>query len=347
VLAGGTAFGALLLSACGGGSSASPTTASSSTTQAASQSSASAQQLQNAYVAVVDKVRPSVVEITTDQGLGSGIVYDSKGDIVTNDHVVAGATRFSVTLYDGKQYPATLVGAFPPDDLAVVRVGNASGLVPAAFANSSQVHVGEIALAIGNPLGLQSSVTNGIVSATGRTVSEGGGPNPVTLPNTIQTSAPINPGNSGGALVDLNSEVIGIPTLAAQDPNLGSSAAGIGFAIASNTVKLIAPQLISQGKVTNSGRAELGVTVGTGYNREGNPAGAIVTGVVSGGPAANAGLQVGDVIVSVGGQRVTSTSDLVAVLAGASPGQTVKVTYLDQSGAQHTVDVTLGQLSGG
>lgn len=285
-----------------------------------------------------------MVEITTDRGLGSGVVYDGKGDIVTNDHVVAGATRYSVTLFNGKQYPASLVGTFPPDDLAVVKVSNASGLVPASFANSGSVQVGEITLAIGNPLGLQSSVTNGIVSATGRTVSEG---NNVTLPDTVQTSAPINPGNSGGALVDLNSQVIGIPTLAATDQQLGGGAApGIGFAIASNTVQKIAPQLISQGRVTNSGRAELGVSVGTGYSLAGNPAGAIIGQVVPGGPAAKAGLQAGDLITSINGQKITSASDLVTTLAGLSPGQTVPVVYLDQAGNQHTTKVTLGQLTG-
>lgn len=348
------AASACALAACGS-SSASPSTTTTSrsgtssstastTTVPSSQAISAAQQLQQAYIAVVDKVRPSVVEITTDQGLGSGIVYDNKGDIVTNDHVVSGASRFSVTLYNGKQYPASLVGAFAADDLAVIKVTNVAGLVPATFANSTQVQVGEIVLAIGNPLGLQSSVTNGIVSATGRTVSES---NSVTLPDTVQTSAPINPGNSGGALVDLNANVIGIPTLAATDQQLGGGAApGIGFAIASNTVQQIAPQLISQGKVTNSGRAELGVTVGTGYNQSGSPAGAIISQVVPGGPAAKAGLQSGDVITSVNGQKVTSANDLVTILAGLSPGQTVKVDYLNQNGNQKSAEVTLGQLSG-
>ena len=203
--------------------------------------------LQNAYINVLDDVRPSVVEISTSQGLGSGVVYDTKGNIVTNAHVVAGATDFKVTLSDGRTLPATLVGTYEPDDLAVVRV--ASHKLPAAtFADSSKVRAGDIVLAIGNPLGLSSSVTNGIVSATGRTVSEGNG---VVLPSTIQTSAAINPGNSGGGLVGLDGRVMGIPTLAAT-PELGGSAPGIGFAIPSNTVKLIASQLIANRKVTNS-----------------------------------------------------------------------------------------------
>jgi S1-C subfamily serine protease len=174
--------------------------------------------------------------------LGSGIVYDSRGDVVTNAHVVGTATKVTVRLSDGSTHPATLVGAAKGNDLAVVRL---SGLAPrpATFADSSKLQVGDIALAIGNPLGLASSVSQGIVSSTGRTVSEGNG---VTLNSAIQTSAAINPGNSGGALVNLSDQVIGIPTLAAIDTQIGNSAApGIGFAIDSNTVRRVANQLIA------------------------------------------------------------------------------------------------------
>jgi putative serine protease PepD len=167
------------------------------------------------------------VQIATDAGLGSGVILDGKGNVVTNAHVLQGATRMQVTLADGRRFPARLVGAYPPDDLAVVTIGG-KGIKPARFADSSKLAVGEIVLAVGNPLGLQSSVTDGIVSALGRDVSEGRG---VVLPNTIQTSAAINPGNSGGALINLQAQVIGIPTLAAANPQLGSPAAGIGFAI--------------------------------------------------------------------------------------------------------------------
>jgi S1-C subfamily serine protease len=299
---------------------------------------------------VINKVRPSVVEITTDQGLGSGVVFDNKGNIVTNDHVVRGASTFKVTFVDGKSSPAKLVGEFVPDDLAVVSVSGASNLAPATFADSSKVQVGEITLAIGNPLGLSSSVTNGIVSYNGRTVSEPASPGQpvgVTLPNTIQTSAPINPGNSGGGLVDLNSNVIGIPTLGATDQSSGGTAAGIGFAIPSNTVKLIAGQLASQGKVTNSGRAALGVVVTTGYDpNTGRAAGLIITQVTPGGGADKAGLSAGDAITSVNGQKVTSPSSLNDVLAGLKPGDQTKVTVAKSDGSQQTVTVTLGQLPG-
>jgi S1-C subfamily serine protease len=199
--------------------------------------------LQQQMVQVVKGVGPSVVLISTSQGLGSGIVFDSSGDIVTNNHVVAGASSPQVTLADGKKYPATLVGSLPADDLAVLKV-SAAGLQPATLADSSHVVVGDIAIAIGNPLGLQTSVTQGIVSALGRTVNEDNG---VVLTDVIQTSAEINPGNSGGALVNLHGQVIGIPTLAAIDPQLGGGQApGIGFAISSNTVRTVVTQLVSK-----------------------------------------------------------------------------------------------------
>jgi S1-C subfamily serine protease len=198
------------------------------------------------FEVVVDRALPSVVQITSARGLGSGVVFDRAGHVVTNAHVVAGSRRFRVTLSDGTQHDATLRGTFPAGDLAVVSLSDARPR-PAVFADSSRVRVGQYALAIGNPLGLRSSVTQGIVSATSRTVGEGDG---VALPAVIQTSAPINPGNSGGALVDGNGAVIGIPTLAALDPEMGGAAAdGIGFAIASNTVREIASQLVAHGRV--------------------------------------------------------------------------------------------------
>src|SRR5207302_10941916 len=175
---------------------------------------------------------------------GTEFCLDSNGDTVTNNHVVSGGKSFTVTTSTGKRYSAKLVGSFPPDDLAVVRISG-SGLKPATFADSSALQVGDLAIAIGNPLGLQSSVTNGIVSAFRQATQE---PNNVTLPSVIQTSAAINPGNSGGALVDIEGRVIGIPTLAAIDPELGGSAPGIGFALPSNLVKDIAGQIVAYGK---------------------------------------------------------------------------------------------------
>ncbi len=294
--------------------------------------------LQQNFVSVVKQVNPSVVVIETASGLGSGIVYDTKGDIVTNAHVTAGSRTFKVTLADGRTLDGTLVGSFLSDDIAVIHV-NATGLTPATFANSSTLAVGDIVLAIGNPLGLQSSVTEGIVSAIGRTVSEGNG---AALPNTIQTSAAINPGNSGGALVDLAGQVVGIPTLAASDPQLGGAAVGIGFAISSNMVTDVANQLIASGTVTNSHRAYLGVTT---IDATGAP-GAVVHSVAAGTPAAAAGIVRGDAITSIDGKATPDGATLGEVLAGLTPGQTVKVVIAKQGGSSTTVTVTLGQLPG-
>jgi putative serine protease PepD len=292
--------------------------------------------LQNAFVSVYRQVSPSVVQIQTSEGLGSGIVFDSKGDIVTNAHVVGSATTFVVTTSTGKQYKGSLVGKFEADDLAVIKVSGAN-LRPASFADSSKLRVGELAMAIGNPLGLRSSVTQGIVSALGRQEPEGNG---FVLQNAIQTSAAINPGNSGGALVNIGAKVIGIPTLAAADPQLGGAAAGIGFAIPSNTVTSIASQLVKFGHVVNSGRPYLGVRVGETGN------GVYVGTVYPGGPAAKAGLKVGDVIQSVNGKATTTSDDLGSVLAAYKPGQTVTLKVVHQSGATDLVKVTLGEFPG-
>jgi putative serine protease PepD len=240
--------GSLLLAACGTGAIPSGTPAASAS-PTASPSPAIAGALQNDFVHVVSSVRPSIVVIETASGLGSGIVFDANGDIVTNNHVVDGSTRFSVTLADGQKLVGTLVGNYPAGDLAVIHVAG-TNLKPATFGDSSKLVVGDIVLAVGNPLGLQGSVTQGIVSALDRKVPES---RTVTLTNVIQTSAEINPGNSGGALVDLAGNVVGIPTLAALDPQLGNSAAaGIGFAIPSNVVVDVAGQLIATGRVSTT-----------------------------------------------------------------------------------------------
>ena len=307
--------------------------------------------LEQDFTQVVQAVQPSVVEITTDQGLGSGIVYDDQRHIVTNAHVVGDATTFQVRFAgDATAYPASLVGAYQPDDIAVIRLTSSPPTIkPAPFADSSTVEAGDIVLAMGNPLGLTGSVTNGIVSATGRTVTEpdGAGSSGATIPDAIQTSAAINPGNSGGALVNLSGQVVGMPTLAALDPELqGSAAPGIGFAISSNMVKNIAGQLISNnGSVPNSGRAELGIQAVTVLGPDGQPAGAGIVSVVPGGPAATAGLTPGEVITSINNTAVHSTSDLVSVLATLNPGTRVTVTVTTTNGQPH-VTVTLGQLPG-
>jgi S1-C subfamily serine protease len=290
--------------------------------------------LQDQMVAVIKQVTPSVVEIQTSSGLGSGIVYDANGDIVTNAHVVGTDTTFSVTLSNGKTYTGTLVGSYKPDDIAVIRI-SAPGLTPATFGDSSKLSVGDFVLAMGNPLGLQSSVTEGIVSALSRQVTE---PSGNALPDTIQTSAAINPGNSGGALVDLNGQVVGIPTLEATDPQVGGSAAGIGFAISSNRAKLIADQLIASGKVTSSGRAYVGIQISDGTT------GPVITQIAAGGPAAGSGLIVGDVVLSIDSTLTPDAQTLVDAIASYKPGDVVQIKVTHQSGTTATYSVTLGQL---
>lgn len=283
-------------------------------------------------------VSPEVVQIQTDSGLGSGVVFDAKGNIVTNAHVVTGAHAISVTLAGGDRHGASLVGIYPQGDIAVVHVRGATPH-PATFADSSKIEVGDIVFAVGNPLGLRSSVTQGIVSSVGRTVSEGNG---VVLPSVIQTSAEINPGNSGGALTNLAGAVIGIPTLAATDPEFGGAQApGIGFAIPSSDAKNFASKLIAQGRVAPAARAFLGVVVSTVVF-----GGVIVESVEAGGPAAKAGIKPGDMLVSVAGQPIPTSDVLSGVLATLRPGQTVPVTIARGNGQQATVQVTLGSQPG-
>ncbi|RKT17308.1 S1-C subfamily serine protease [Streptomyces sp. 1114.5] len=342
---------ALTLAGCSSGSSSSASSVSSPSAGAKQASSAPTQganQLQDAYQKVIADVLPSVVQITTGDSLGSGIVYDDKGDIVTNAHVVGTANTFTVTLANStKALDATLVGSYPDSDLAVIRLSSPpGGLKPATFGDSSKVELGQITLAMGSPLGLSSSVTQGIVSAIGRTVSEPQGPGSpgATIGNMVQTSAAINPGNSGGALVNLDSQVIGINTLAATEPQAnGAAAPGIGFAIPASTITNIADQLIKQGKVTNSGRAALGITARTSFNQQFQPAGAVIVAVSPSGAAAAAGLQPGDVITRIGDTPVDSLNALTTALASLTPGSKVTVTYL-RDGNSMTADVTLGTL---
>lgn len=347
-LVGLTAAGCTTGSAAPAGSSTSP---SASTTTAASTPATTAGdgvagQLQQQYEQVIRDVLPSVVEISTNVGLGSGIVYDDQGDIVTNDHVVGSATTFQVQLAgSAKPVKGNLVGTFPAGDLAVIKVTGVKNLHPATFADSSTVQLGKIVLAMGNPLGLASSVTNGIVSAVGRTLTEPQSPDSpgATLPDSIQTSAAINPGNSGGALVGLDGKVIGIPTLAAIDQQQGGAAPGIGFAIPSNTVTRIADQLIKSGSVTSSGRAALGIRVTTVVDQAGQPAGVGVVGVVAGGAAQKAGIEPGDVITGVAGNKIASLQQLSTVLAQLDVGKQVKVQVV-RAGTTKTVTATLGEL---
>ncbi|ATL27173.1 S1C family serine protease [Streptomyces formicae] len=316
-----------------------------STTQAAP---AAANDLQDDYQKVIKDVLPSVVQIDAGDSLGSGVVYDDKGHIVTNAHVVGEEKSFKVTTATGEQaLTADLVSAYPEQDLAVIKLKDVpSGLKAATFGDSTKAGVGQIVLAMGSPLGLSSSVTQGIVSATGRTVSEGrrGGGTGATIGNMVQTSAAINPGNSGGALVDLDGQVIGIPTLAATDPDMGDSAApGIGFAIPSSMVKTVADQIVKDGKVTDSGRAALGITGRTVLGEDYRPAGVAVVEVKEDGAADDAGLRPGDIVTELGDDPITTIESLSEVLAGDRPGQKTRVTYV-RDGDEKSAEVTLGEM---
>ncbi|MFF4268295.1 S1C family serine protease [Streptomyces sp. NPDC001536] len=316
-----------------------------STTQAAAPAADS--DLQADFQKVIRDVLPSVVQIQAGGDLGSGVVYDDKGHIVTNAHVVGDEKTFQMTTANSEAVlTAKLVYAYPDQDLAVIKLDRVpDGLKAAAFGDSSKVEVGQIVLAMGSPLGLSSSVTQGIVSATGRTVTEGGadGGTGATIPNMVQTSAAINPGNSGGALVNLDGQVIGIPTLAAIDPGMGDSAApGIGFAIPASMVKTVADQIIEDGKVTDSGRAALDITGRTVVDDRYRAAGVAVVQVESGGAADKAGIEAGDIITKLGDTDISTITSLSEALAADSPGDEVTVTYT-RDGAERTADVTLGE----
>jgi len=336
------------------------------------------------WEAVAAAVQPSVVSVTVDDGngsgdQGSGIVLDTQGHILTNNHVIADAASsgsasnaaassgspITVTLSNGKVYDATVVGADSTTDLAVLKLTNPpSGLAPATFGDSGAVKVGEDVMAIGNPLGLSDSVTTGIVSALNRPVStatesqqqqdpndpfaspqSGGQQSTPVVTNAIQTDAAINPGNSGGALLDSSGHVIGVTSSIAS---LGSSDAsdsqsgsiGLGFAIPSSEAKSVADQLIATGTVKH---AYLGVSVGDGTATiSGAKQEAAIVGTVSSGtPAANAGLKDGDAIIALNGQSVGSADSLVGQVRALQPGTKVTLTVV-RSGSTQNLSLTLG-----
>ncbi|MFG2836794.1 S1C family serine protease [Streptomyces zaomyceticus] len=308
----------------------------------------SANELQDDYRAVIKNVLPSVVQIDATESLGSGVIYDGQGHIVTNAHVVGRETSFKVTAATGGQpVTARLVSSYPEQDLAVIKLDSLpQGLKPAKFGDSATVDMGQIVLAMGSPLGLSGSVTQGIVSATGRMVSEGttGGGTGATIADMVQTSAAINPGNSGGALVNLDSEVIGIPTLAASDPGMGgSSAPGIGFAIPASMVRTIADQIVKDGKVTDSGRAALDITGRTVLDDASEPAGVAVVEAPADGAAGRAGLKPGDIITRLDDTDITTITSLSEALASHRPGDKVTVTYV-RGTTTEKAEVTLGEL---
>ncbi len=301
---------------------------------------------ESVVINVVKSVRPAVVNINTEaqvqtmfgaypeQGAGSGVIVRTDGYVLTNNHVVEGATTIRVTLAGGKTLPGKVVGTDPFADLAVVKVDSPDPLPAAALGSSSNLQVGQLAIAIGNPFGLGSTVTTGVVSALNRSIQM---PNMI-VENLIQTSAQINPGNSGGALVDSSGRVIGINT--AILPN----AQGIGFAIPSDVARVEMEQLITKGQVVRPWvgvdyGGEIDPQVAKAYNLN-TDHGMLVRGVEPGSPAAKAGLQPNDIITEVSGQPVTSWNDFVQTIIGKKIGDTVTLTYI-RDGATHKVSVTL------
>jgi len=296
---------------------------------------------------IAAQVQPSVVSISTSSSEGSGVVMSADGYIMTNNHVVASANGNPVRVFfaDGTTATARIVGTDPKTDLAVVQVEGVSGLTPATFGDSDAMQVGDTVLALGSPLGLQGSVTAGIISARDRTIQTGGENqgNPFGRPQQgvtsisglLQTDAPINPGNSGGALVNTKGEVIGINTAIAT-AGQGSGNIGVGFAIPSNKATSVAGALQRGEKVSHP---SLGVSVSTAEN-----GGALVGGVVPNSPAAKAGIQQGDVITQFGDKKINDSDDLVAAVQAGKVGDQVQVTYT-RNGARKTATVTLAEAS--
>ena len=303
---------------------------------------------------------PQLPQAPTQQALGSGFVWDTQGNIVTNNHVVANASKITVTFVDGTMAQAKLVGADPDSDLAVVKVDlPASQLRPVQVADSTQVKVGQFAIAIGNPFGEENTMTTGIVSALERTLPTGSdtaaGPS-YTIPDIIQTDAPINPGNSGGVLLNSDGKVIGV-TAAIESATRASS--GVGFAIPSAIVQKVVPALIKTGHFDHP---YLGISGGTltpslaqAMNLKADQRGALVGSVTRGGPAEKAGLRGstqsatidgqsvnvgGDVIIAFNGTPVKTFDDLVAYLARTDVNQTITLTIL-RDGKQQAIQVTL------
>lgn len=333
----GAGVGAAIYAAVGGGSGRPTATALVPAQQASSTHTVSS------LTELYKDITPGVVEITVvgtssnsffggtqqTESEGSGFVVDTKGDIVTNAHVVDGGSSFTVHFQNGSTAKATLVGADDSSDIAVVKVDVAAAdLHPLSFGDSSAVLPGDEVVAIGSPFGLPETMTSGIVSAIGRTITA---PNHYSIAGAIQTDAAINHGNSGGPLLTTNGDVIGVN---AQIDSSSGANDGVGFALAGNAVKSAVDTIIAGGKVQH---AYLGISV----NDAANNGGATVASVVAGSPAASAGLKAGDVITKVDSATIASANDLTAAISAHAPSDKVTVT-LTRAGATKTIDVTLG-----
>ncbi len=342
---------------------ASPTPVASNDASLPTPSAAVPAGQQGSLVTLYKQLSPGIVNIDVSmgqgalagQGEGSGFIYDDQGHIITNNHVVDQANHVTVVFYNGIEADATIVGTDPYSDLAVLKVDKLpAGTHPLTLGNSDQVAVGESVIAIGNPFGLGSSMTAGIVSAVGRTIESGA--TPFSIPQAIQTDAAINPGNSGGPLLNLQGQVVGVN---AQIATNGSQAsAGVGFAIPVNIVRQVVPVLLQKGSYqwpwlgVSGGSVDLAVMKA---NNLPNQRGAYIDEVTRGGPAAKAGLQGstgsqivdgvqvptgGDVIVAIDGKPVDNFDTLLVQIASHKPGDQVKLTVL-HDGTSRQITVTL------
>jgi putative serine protease PepD len=283
--------------------------------------------------ALYERVSPGVVsvDVTTAQGdgTGSGFVLDRDGYILTNDHVVDGAQTVRVHFAKGAPVDARVVGTDPSTDLALLKIDPAGRtLTPLALGSSSGLKVGQPAIAIGSPFRLEGTLTTGVISALGRSIDA---PNNFSIDDVVQTDAAINPGNSGGPLLDAGGRVVGIN---AQIATATQSNSGVGFAIPIDTAKQVLGQLKSGQEIK---RAYLGVQTSDPLTGTG----AVVEGVVPGGPADAAGLQVGDHVLSVGGHPVAQSADVAAAVARLAPGRDVKLS-VRRGGGQRTLTIKLG-----
>ena len=284
--------------------------------------------------AVAAALGPAVVQIETQQGLGSGFIYDEAGLIMTAYHVTDGAGQVQVRLADGTKLAGEVLGEDPATDVAVVQIDPPEGMAVATLATGVDVQVGQTAIAIGSPFGLDQTVTAGIVSAVGRSAETPGGVIPA-----IQTDAPINTGNSGGALADRQGRVIGINDSIITGGQGSTGNVGVGFAVPIDIAKAVADQIVA-GEPTAAGF--LGVE---GADATGNRAGAALTGVEPGSPADEAGLTTDDVVVEVDGTKVSSMIDLAAAIRTRQPGESLTLTVV-RGGAERQVTVTLGEAQG-
>jgi putative serine protease PepD len=283
------------------------------------------------------RASPAVVSVRTRGATGTGFLFDRDGTLVTNAHVVGRSRQVAVRFGpNGHSIDASVLGTDPSSDLAVLKiaVSDTPNVDPLALADSTRVKVGDTAVAIGNPFGLDRTATAGIVSGLGRHIRA---PNGVEIDQVIQTDAPINPGNSGGPLLDVRARVIGVNSQIATAGQTGNGNVGIGFAVPANTVRQVVPRL-KQGQTIE--RPYLGVVTGRVSPTQSD--GAIVRSVRPGGPGARAGLQAGDVIVGVNGRRVDDPADVSAGIQGQAPGDTVTV-QVQRDGQPVTLDLELGK----